>query len=180
MNINKIISRNFQEISNLKNVLTAYRILWDGVDSLSPHSFFAVCSYSLYNEIFTHIFRLSEDSPKCLSFISFYKKSAKTDFRKYMDGFFTKRGLRFKDIHTIAYKLNRIRNQTHFHIDKDRPVESDEIFREANLNWNDMNLFIDTLYELLKEMYLQYVNDYVPFILYTGSDAKIINQIANA
>lgn len=176
-NVELIISRNFQEVTNLKNVLTAYRLLWQSVNSLSPFSFFSVCSYALYNEIFTHIFRLSEDSPKCVSFINFYKQSAKTEFRLYIDEFFTMKGLRFKDILLIATKLNSIRNKAHFHIDKNHPLSQDEIFKEANLKWDDINLFIDVLYELLNGLFNKYVSDFNPYILYTGSDANNIAKL---
>ncbi len=74
--------------------------------------------------------------------------------------------------------LNRIRDKTHFHLDR-VGLDQDKIWEEANITGHQLATALDDAYSILCEIYLQLHGIHRERVdYYDGSDAKVISKRA--
>ena len=94
--------------------------------------------------------------------------------QKEFNSLLIKFGLPFEDIENLTEKLFKIRNKTHFHIDKMGVFDPSEIWKEAAIKGSFFNSVMEGIWEVLKELHISAFRK--PFIqpIYDGDDVRTI------
>ena len=162
------LRRNLAEANNA--ILKRRALI--GLHSLkSAHGldFFTVVAHALYNDILSHSMKLFERSGQTASFWYLFKcdqAAAKSAAEV--------RGVAISDLEAMSEKLKPVRDQTHFHIDKDAVLNPRAIWIDAMITGDQLGHALEGVYAVMSE--LHFIKRGIRMALpdYDGTDAAKI------
>ncbi len=164
----RALKRNLHEV----RFCLSHRNAVNAIVEVSPNtswSFFSYAYLALYNDMLVHAIKVLDRHKDVSSFWYLYRCN-----QKEFDSLLVKFGLSFEDIENLTEKLLKIRNKTHFHIDKVGVFDPSAIWKDADIKGSFFNLVMEGIWEVLKELHISAYSK--PFIqpVYDGNDVGAI------
>ncbi len=131
----------------------------------SKWSFFSYASLALYDGMFSHAIKVLDKHPGTVSFFYLYKCNS-----KLIENELVQVDVKIEEIELMSDKLNKIRNKTHFHIDKKSVFDPNKIWEEANITGNAFNNVMDNLWIVLNKLYVIEFDEIFGQPIYDGKD----------
>ena len=172
---NSALDRNIAETSN---AILKRRALIGIFNSQSAHGldFFRVAEHALYNDLLAHAMRVFDTNKGAASF--WYLE--KCDHAKFIVAAVESK-VDLEALRAITKKLRRIRNKTHFHIDKEAVTNPKLVWSLAEISGDYLGESLESAFKLLA--YLAFKRDGIHRVVpdYDGSDVpKIIRAYKQA
>jgi len=136
--------------------------------------FFRVSLYALFNDMIAHAIKLFDRSSKSASFWYLYKCQG-----GLIDNFIKKNNIDFDNLSSVSEGLNHIRDKTHFHIDKKRVFDPNEVWKEAGIKGSELNKVLNDLWEILQHLHEVLYGEKYLMPEYDGKDATEILVLAD-
>lgn len=136
------IARNLSELQRAKLNRTA--MLAIEKEHATGHGIFRIAYFALFNDYIAHAMKVFEGSQRVASF--WYL--CRTD-RHLVDAFLKKTNVDLNSLYEISRKLKIVRDQTHFHIDKDAVLNPKEIWKTAGLKGRELSDTIDLAWNVV-------------------------------
>lgn len=161
-------------IRNLHELLRSlsYRNAYNGLCMIVPEtnwSFFSYASLVLYDGIFSHTIKVLDKHRDAASFFYLYNCNSKA-----IEVELIKNGLNFTEINTLADKLYKVLDKTHFHIDKQAVFSPDTVWTDADITSNFLNRITDKLWLVLNSIYTSHFGREFGQPIYDAHDIKDI------
>lgn len=164
----RALTRNLHEV----RFCLSHRNAVNAIVEVSPKtswSFFSYAYLALKNDMFAHAIKVLDKHKDASSFWYLYKCNQK-EFGSLLKRF----DLQYEDIETLTEKLSKIRDKTHFHIDKMGVFDPSAIWKEADIKGSFFNSVMEIIWAVLKEAHISAFRK--PFIqsIYDGDDVRAI------
>jgi hypothetical protein len=132
-------------------------------------SFFTFCHIALNNDCLSHLIKVLDKNKDSVSFWHIY------DYAKNeIDKIILERSIKFDEIQEISEKVKKIRDKTHFHIDKKVVFDPDGYWRYVKINGMLVKKVLNYLWEILNILYKKENGNEFGQRLYDGDDIKSI------
>jgi hypothetical protein len=165
----KAIRRNLAE---LNNAIVKRRALIGLHSAKSSHTldFFTIAADALFNDIVAHAILVLDRSSQSASFWYLHRCEGAR-----IDKFAKVRGISLDELAALAERFNGIRDNTHFHIDRDAVVDPRKVWSDAGITGDELGWALDSTYALLADLAEELLGARPQLPDYDGSDApKII------
>lgn len=103
-----------------------------------------VIYYALFNDYIAHCIKVFERSAGSASFWYVYESN-----QKPINVFASKHDIDLEIFERLTTKLKHVRDKTHFHIDREGVLDPKAVWREADLNGEELATSIDHMWALL-------------------------------
>ena len=138
--------------------------------------FFELASIALKNDMMSRLIKVLDKTKNTGSFWYIYKKE-KNDIDKLV-------ALKSIDIKVIKdlcndNRLYKLRNKSHFHLDKNYTFNQADSWEEANILSREIKIALESLHCILRFLFEKYEGEPFPIIDYDGSDATEVVNVAN-
>jgi hypothetical protein len=163
------VSRNTAEAHN---AILKRRALMGLHSANSAHSldFFVIAAQSLFNDVVAHAMRLFDRSSQSASF--WYV--TRCDIKTY-EASANARGISTEKLVDLAARFKGIRDQTHFHIDRDAVFDPKSVWSAAGITGDELRWALESAYAILSDIQFALSGERPSLPDYDGSDApKII------
>ncbi|MFT3758965.1 hypothetical protein [Thauera sp.] len=107
----------------------------------------------MFNDHIAHCIKAFDRNSKSASFWYLYKSDS-----GIINSYLQKEGCKMTSIEYATEKLKHIRDKTHFHIDKDAVLDTREVWSQAGLTGNDLQLAVDLAFSIVQ--HIQITNQY--------------------
>ena len=164
----KAIKRNLNELHHAILERKALIGLRD-VKSFHAWDYFRITGYALFNDMVSHTIKVFEDNSNSTSFW-YLEKSDKAA----MDRAARATGVQIKDIKDLCAGLEHIRNKTHFHIDKDAVLNSQKVWKDADVQDDDLGTLLESAASILIRLYKEKTGIEYDVPEYDGTDVREI------
>lgn len=166
------IKSNLFELHRSLSYRNAYNIFIERTPS-SHWSFFSYASLALHDGIFSHAMKVLDKHRDTVSFFYLYKCNS-----ELIENELLLVDVKMEEIELISDKLNKIRNKTHFHIDKNAVFDPNKIWVEANITGDAFNNVMDNLWIVLNKLYVIEFKENFGQPIYDGKDiVSIIDAV---
>jgi hypothetical protein len=165
----KAIRRNLAE---LNNAIMKRRALIGLHSAKSSHTldFFVIAADALFNDIVAHAILVLDQSAQSASFWYVYRCEGIR-----IDKFAKARDISLDRLKALAERFKEIRDNTHFHIDRDAVVNPSKVWSDAGITGDELGWALDSTYALLADLAEELLGSRPQLPDYDGSDApKII------
>jgi len=164
----RALKRNLHEV----RFCLSHRNAVNAIVEVAPKtswSFFSYAYLALYNDMVAHAIKVLDKHKDASSFWYLYRCNQK-EFGLLLKKF----ELPFEDIENLTEKLLKIRDKTHFHIDKKEVFDPSAIWKEADIKGSFFNSVMEEIWKVLKELHISAFRK--PFIqpTYGGDDVRAI------
>lgn len=167
------LERNYSEITFAHHECLAYKKMWRDSPILYANEFLGLCSIALFNDMVAHLIKVLVMDGKGLTFWNIRKRN-----KKRTDEILKENGCDISFLKDISKKLKKIRNWTHFHIDREKVSSPKTVWKEAGLKYSETEKAIEVLLKIFGILYKERISDLAPFLSYDGSDApKIVRMV---
>ncbi|MGA7878342.1 MAG: hypothetical protein WCA08_21970 [Desulfoferrobacter sp.] len=168
----RALKRNLHEV----RFCLSYRNALNAIAAVSPEtswSFFSYAYLALKNDMVAHAIKVLDKHKDASSFWYLYRCN-----QRELDSLLKKFGLPYEDIENLTEKLIKIRDKTHFHIDKIKVFNPAAIWKEADIKGTFFNSVMEGIWEVLKEVHIS--SHSKPFVqpIYDGNDVGAIIEAA--
>ena len=164
------INRNFAEANNAILKLTACNNLNNAGFSCTGMSFFVIADQALYNDMVASAIRIFDDHKEAASlwYIIRCNEAAAQKAAKACN-------VDIDELRKIVPKLRRIRDKTHFHIDKRTVENPSQVWGDADISGEEFTKALHAaallLAKIKQDVYGEELDQLTP---YDGSDVKQI------
>ena len=160
--------RNLYELHRSLSYRNAYNGLYAVVPA-TDWSFFSYASLAFFDGIFAHAIKVLDRHKDAASFFYLYNCN-----RKEVLAELAKSHLNLVDVQTLSSKLNKIRDKTHFHIDKKAVFSPNAVWLDADMTGNFFNNVMDKLWLVLNSLHASYFHREFGQPIYAAKDVKAI------
>lgn len=164
------IERNFAEANNAILKLTAYNELCRQDITYVRMSFFVIVQQALYNDMIAHAIKIldTHSNARGLQYIKEVNMAAfQSSARRH--------GIDLSELETLAAKLKRVRDKTHFHIDADSVKDPRAVWASADIDGGLFSRSLTHIAVLLAELKKHlFEGDPLEVTKYDGSDIRKI------
>ena len=164
------LKRNFAEVNNAILKRTAYNQLCTAGFNYTGMSFFVIADQALFNDMIASAILVFDDH-KDVSSLWYIIRSNEAAAKKAAAAC----GINIEKLREIVPKLRRIRDKTHFHIDRKAVEAPKEVWKSADISGDELT---DALYgaaklitQIKKEIFGGDLEELTP---YDGSDVHEI------
>ena len=166
--LNKAIDRNLAE---LNNAILKRRALIGMHAAKSAHSldFFTIVADALFNDIVAHAILVLDRSAQSASFW-YVHRAEKVRIENYAAA----RSVSLDKLVDLASRFKRIRDKTHFHIDRNAVLQPSIVWSEAAVTGDELGWALQTTHELLADLKAELTGTRPMLPEYDGSDAAEI------
>jgi len=168
---NKAVSRNLAELQ----WAIIHRTTLLGIEKVdNAYSYFLHSTYNgLFNDYIAHCIKVFEQRKGCASFWYIYRSN-----KKPVDSFAQERSIDISFLESVSKKLKLIRDKTHFHIDIEGVLNTEEIWRQADLKGNELADAVDAAWKILKHLQVSLDLPEVNLPSYSETNAKVAAEEA--
>lgn len=167
----RALTRNLHEVRFCLSKRNAVNSLVEVAPNTS-WSFFSYAYLALKNDMVAHAIKVLDKHKDASSFWYLYRCN-----QNEIGTLLKKIDLQLEDIETLTEKLIKIRDKTHFHIDKMKVFAPSSIWQEADIKGSFFNSVMEGLWEALKELHIiGYKKSFIQPI-YDGADVKGIIEV---
>lgn len=166
--LTKTIERNLREF---KDAIIMVRVM-DQIDktkTLHPLNFFKVACIALHNDVISHLCKVYEINGKGKSFWYIEKEQ-----RPKVSNIALNHSISIINMKKISIRLKHIRNQTHFHIGSQNPINPNIIWEESDIKNYEIRELIKFGIIILIDLYHSISKTKYVMPDYDGSDVKDI------
>lgn len=162
------VSRNTAEANN---AILKRRALIGLHSANSAHSldFFVIAAQSLFNDIVAHAIRLFDRSSQSASFWYVTRCDPKTYGVSVRA-----RNISTEKLEDLADRFKGIRDQTHFHIDRDAVFEPKRVWSDAGITGDELGWALESAHAILSDIQYALSGQRPSLPDYDGSDAPKI------
>jgi hypothetical protein len=123
------INRNFAETNNALLKITAHDTLSRTEITYARMSFFLVAMDALVNDAIAHAIRVLDEHRDAASFWYVVKCDEALLIKSA-----ARAGLDLSHLQETSRKLRKVREKTHFHIDREAVIDPSQVWRDAEIN----------------------------------------------
>jgi len=175
-NIDKLFKRalirNLFEIERALSYINGYNEI-DRVAPTTRWSFFSYSSLAMFDALIFHSMKILDEHPDAASFW-FLHRNDTVDIETILN----KNNLPIRNVRLLSKKLSRVRNKTHFHIDRNAVFNPDQIWKEADIRGNLLIEILNALWNTLREIHRIEIGKNFIQPIYDGNDIEKIIQLA--
>lgn len=113
------------------------------------HRFLHIVHDALFNNFISVCIKIFDKDKKSVTFWYLYNNAHNFVDKETIESI---RSFDIGLLKTIRSKLNKIRNKTHFHIDRDVVIDPKAIWKEADITWDALTGSIDIAWNILNEL----------------------------
>lgn len=146
--------------------------MWQDSPTLYSNEFLGLCSMALFNDMVAHLIKVLVEDAKGLTFWNIRKRN-----KNRTDEILKENGCDISFLKDMSEKLKKIRNWTHFHIDREKVSNPKDVWSEAQLKNSEIEKAIELLLKIFASLYKEQVSDLAPFVSYDGGDAPKVVRI---
>ena len=132
-------------------------------------SFFSYAYLALYDDMVAHAIKVLDKHKDASSFWYLYRCN-----QKEFGSLLKKSDLQFEDIENLTERLFKIRDKTHFHIDRMGVFDPSAIWKEADIKGSFFNSVMEGIWEVLKELHISAYRKSFIQPIYDGDDVRAI------
>ena len=165
------VRRNLAETSN---AILKRRALIGLHSAHSAHSldFFQIAAHALYNDIVAHAMRVLDHSSQSASF--WYVVRCNESLAKAIAA---EHSISLEKLSDLTTRFKEIRDQTHFHIDRDAVLNPKAVWDDAEITRDELGWTLSSVFVILSEIHFRRTGERQEIPPYDGSDAaKIIRS----
>lgn len=162
----------FRNLNEIRTAILERRALIGLESAGSKHGldFFSLSHLALYNDMIGRAIRVLDKDPASATFWYLHRCDRKT-----MDDFAKEKGYDLNALDILADDLKKIRNKTHFHIDKKEGLFPRKVWQEADIPHKDFGRALEQVFDILQHVRRVHVGKELAMPEYDGSDvAKLI------
>jgi hypothetical protein len=161
----KAVRRNVDE---LNNSILKRRALIGLHSAKSSHSldFFMIAADALFNDIVAHAILVLDENSKSASFWYVYRCN-----EPLVNRFAKQRDISIEKLRELSKRFKVIRDETHFHIDRDGVLNPSEVWSRASVTGNELGWALQATYDILADIQETFTGARPSLPDYDGSDA---------
>ena len=168
------VERNLAELQRALLNRTAIQ----GIERLRgvTEPFLQISYLALFNDYIAHCIKVFETREQAASFWYVYRTN-----QAPIDAFVRKNGIGLESMRAVSVKLKKVRDKTHFHIDKTGVLDSKAVWRVAGLTGEQLAMTVDFAWAILADLQKQlgHVEVIIPAdftVAYVHEQAKAIEH----
>lgn len=138
-------------------------------------AFFRIAEMALFNDMLAHAIKVLDRNSQSAGFWYVFRCLEPT-LRPALEGM----GVVLEEIERLAGRLRNVRNQTHFHIDRDAVREPSAVWRQASITANELARVLDAVWQVLLHAHRVNLGADFEAPVYDGSDITQILVAAEA
>lgn len=144
------LKRNLNEIVIAKLEFDAYREIGDKLLLNFYDSFFTLSRDALFNDMVAHTIKVLDQNAQSATFwyVFRYKSKEVKEFIKSND-------IDFMAIYDLAEKLKKVRDKTHFHIDKKGVKDPKAVWSSADITYDELEENMKSIYKILNHLHIK-------------------------
>ena len=164
----KAVRRNLAE---LNNAILKRRALIGLQSAKSAHSldFFTIASDALFNDVVAHAILVLDQNGQSASFWYVYRCD-----EGLVRKFAKRRDISLDRLSDLSKRFKIIRDETHFHIDRDGVMNPSEVWSRASITGNDLGWALEAAYDVLADIQESVTGTRPSVAEYDGKDAAAI------
>jgi hypothetical protein len=170
--LQRALERNLHELSRA----IVERKAMVGIETAeSSHGvdFFRIAYDAMFNDMIGHAIKVLDRNGQSTSFWYVYRCE-----QHGIDRYIKDKGYDINRYQNMADKLKKVRDKTHFHIDRDAVRRPDDIWNEANIKGSELKQVIEELWDILRHVFKERLSREFPVLSYNGHDATEIIRAA--
>ena len=141
----RAIERNLAELQ--RAILNRTTLLgFEGAGSIS-HRFLELAYYAFFNDYVAHCIKVFDRNQQSTSFWYIHRTN-----QKPITTYARRHKISIAALGRVSDKLKRIRDLTHFHIDRDGVLDPKAVWREADLSGKELSKAVDAAWAILKHL----------------------------
>ena len=111
------------------------------------HLFLELAYYAFFNDYVGHCIKVFDRNTRSASFWYIYRAN-----QKAITSYARSHKINIAILERVSDKLKKIRDKTHFHIDRDGVFDPAAIWRDADLSGKELSAAVDAAWDILKQL----------------------------
>lgn len=138
--------------------------------------FLRLASDALKNDIMSNLMRVLDKTNSAGSFWYIYKME-----KEAITAIVKEHQIEFSLLERLADKhhINRIRNKSHFHIDRSYAYNQQDAWKEAGISSREIKHVLESLLIILSSLFSKITGQEFPGVEYDGADAAAVVDVSN-
>jgi hypothetical protein len=158
------LNRLLHELKDAISERNAYNKLHE-ITPRTSWTFLRYAAAALYNDMIARAIKILDKHNAAASFWFLYS-SKKTVTEEALSN----AKLSMAEIETLTEKLMYVRNNTHFHINKNKPASYKEVWKKADIKGRHINKVFNGLWKVFNILYEAQFEESFPHQIYDGGD----------
>lgn len=142
------LKRNLNELVIAKLELDACREIGDKLLLNFYDSFFTLAQDALFNDMVAHMIKVLDQNAQSATFWYIFRCKSKE-----VKEFIKKHEIDFMAIYDLTEKLKKIRNATHFHIDRKGVKDPKAVWSDADITYDELEENMESIYKILNHLH---------------------------
>ena len=170
--LQRALERNLDELG--RAILERQAMLgMEAAGSTHGMDFFRIAYDAMFNDLLSHSIKVLDRNSQSTSFWYIYRCE-----KVLIDRYISEKRYRLEEYGQMADRLKKVRDKTHFHIDRDAVFSPADVWKDVNIKGSELKQVIDDVWDILEYVYSQKFGKEFTVLPYDGHDATEVIKTA--